>query len=134
VPGETLAEVNLMSMCGLHPRLRGALVGQFAAVELTSSPGSDRLVRAMSRLGRGPATIRFYDEHVEADAVHEQIIRRGVLAPLLAAEPELAADVVFGMRAFAMLGERLSAVLLRCWADGRSSLRSTLPPPSGPAR
>jgi hypothetical protein len=65
--------------------------------------------------------------------VYEQIIRRGVLAPLLAAEPELAADVVFGMRAFAMLGERLSAVLLRCWADGRSSLRSALPPPSGPA-
>jgi hypothetical protein len=134
VPGETLAEVNLMSMCGLHRRLRGALVGQFAAVELTSSPGSDRLVQAMSRLGCGPAAVRFYDEHVEADAVHEQIIRRGVLAPLLAAEPELAADVVFGMRAFAMLGERLSAVLLRCWADGRSSLRSALPPPSGPAR
>jgi hypothetical protein len=126
VPAETLAEVNLMSLCGLHRSLRGALVGQFAAVELTSSPGSDRLVRALRRLGCGPAAIGFYDEHVEADAVHEQVVRRGVIAPMLAAEPELAADVVFGIRAFGVLGERLSELLLRCWADGRSSLRQPL--------
>lgn len=123
VPAETLAEVNLMSLCGLHRSLRGALVGQFAAVELTSSPGSDRLVRAMRRLGCGPVATGFYDEHVEADAVHEQIIRRGVLGPMLAAEPALAADVVFGMRAYAMLGDRLSRLLLDRWSAGRSSLR-----------
>ena len=134
VPAETLAEVNLMSLCGLHRRLRGALVGQFAAVELTSSPGSDRLVRAMRRLGCGPAAIRFYDEHVEADAVHEQVVRRGVIAPLLADEPGLAADVVFGIRAFGMLGERLSQLLLGSWTAGRSSLRSALPPRGGPVR
>ncbi|MGW5643034.1 hypothetical protein ACWEV3_31360 [Saccharopolyspora sp. NPDC003752] len=33
--------------------LRGALLGQFATVELTSSPGPDRLVQAMRRLGLG---------------------------------------------------------------------------------
>jgi hypothetical protein len=127
VPGATLAEVNLMSLCGLHRSLRGALVGQFAMVELTSSPGSERLVRAMRRLGCGPAAIRFYDEHVEADAVHEQIIRRGVLDPMLAAEPDLAADVVFGIRASLMLGDRLGEHLLGCWNAGRSSLRRALP-------
>ena len=37
-PAEVLAEVNLMSMVGLRRSLRGALVGQFAVVELTSSP------------------------------------------------------------------------------------------------
>ncbi|MET0190855.1 MAG: iron-containing redox enzyme family protein [Pseudonocardia sediminis] len=126
VPAATLAEVNLMSLCGLHRSLRGALVGQFAVVELTSSPGSDRLVRAMRRLGCGPASIRFYDEHVEADAVHEQIVRRGVLDPLLAAEPGLAPDVVFGMRASALLGDRLSDLLLEAWSQGRSSLRRPL--------
>jgi len=126
VPGQTLAEVNLMSMCGLHRALRGALVGQFATVELTSSPGSDRLVKAMRRLGLGPAAIRFYDEHVEADAVHEQIIRRGVLAPMLAAEPELAADVVFGIRASLLLGDRLAEHLLGCWDRGVTSLRRPL--------
>jgi hypothetical protein len=127
VPGATLAEVNLMSLCGLHRSLRGALVGQFAMVELTSSPGSERLVRAMRRLGCGPAAIRFYDEHVEADAVHEQIIRRGVLDPMLAAEPDLAADVVFGIRASLMLGDRLREHLLGHWSAGRSSLRRPLP-------
>jgi hypothetical protein len=123
VPGATLAEVNLMSLCGLRRSLRGASVGQFAMVELTSSPGSERLVRAMRRLGCGPAAVRFYDEHVEADAVHEQVVRRDVLTPLLAAEPDLAADVVFGIRAALFLGERMQDLLLDAWERGGSSLR-----------
>ncbi|NMH96214.1 iron-containing redox enzyme family protein [Pseudonocardia acidicola] len=127
VPAATLAEVNFMSLCGLHRSLRGALVGQVAVVELTSSPGSDRLVRAMRRLGCGPAAIGFYAEHVEADAVHEQIIRRGVLDPLLAAEPALAADVVFGIRASLLLADRLSDLLLDHWGRGESTLRAPLP-------
>ena len=131
VPGATLAEVNFMSLCGLHRSMRGALVGQFAMVELTSSPGSDRLVMAMRRLGCGPAAVRFYDEHVEADAMHEQVIRRGVLGPMLAVEPELAADVVFGIRAGLMLGERLSELLLDRWGRNESSLRRPLPPTKG---
>jgi hypothetical protein len=118
----TLAEVNFMSLCGLHRRLRGALIGQFAMVELTSSPGADRLVRAMRRLGCGPDAIRFYDEHVEADAVHEQMIRHGVLAPVLAAQPQLATDVVFGIRASVLLGDRLSDRLLGSWHNDASSL------------
>jgi hypothetical protein len=126
-PAQTLAEVNLMSMCGLHRALRGALVGQFATVELTSSPGSDRLVRAIARMGFGPETSAFYVEHVEADAVHEQLMRRGVLQPLLAAEPELAPDVVFGIRASTFLAEQFEHRLLTAWAAGRSSLRHALP-------
>lgn len=127
VPAPALAEVNFMSLCGLHRGLRGALVGQFATVELTSSPGSDRLVKAMRRLGCGPAAIRFYAEHVEADAVHEQLIRRDVLAPLLAAEPQLASDVVFGIRASGHLASHLEDLLLDHWRHGESSLRWPLP-------
>jgi hypothetical protein len=126
-PAETLAEVNLMSLCGLHRGLRGAIVGQFATVELTSSPGSDRLVRAIARLGFGPEVSGFYSEHVEADAVHEQVVRRGVIAPLLAAEPHLAADVVFGVRASTFLADRLGQRILAAWAAGESSLRAPLP-------
>ena len=126
VPAATLAEVNLMSLCGLHRRLRAALVGQFAVVELTSSPGSHRLVRAAERLDAGPATVSFYREHVEADAVHEQVVRRGIIAPLLTAEPELAGDVVLGIQATNLLADRLSDHLLPAWADGRSSLRRAL--------
>jgi hypothetical protein len=126
-PAETLAEVNFMSLCGLRRALRGALVGQFATVELTSSPGSDRLVRAMRRLGLPDAAIAFYAEHVEADAVHEQLVRRGVIAPLLAAEPALAADVVFGIRASGLLADRFGERLLACWADDRPSVLQPLP-------
>jgi hypothetical protein len=137
-PADTLAEVNLMSLCGLHRSMRGALVGQFATVELTSSPGSDRLVRAMRRLGLPDAAVEFYAEHVEADAVHEQLVRRGVIAPLLAAEPTLAADVVFGIRASGLLADRFADRVLTCWAQGRSSLLHPLPdaapPRPGPAR
>jgi hypothetical protein len=125
-PAPVLAEVNFMSMAGLHRALRGALVGQFAVVELTSSPGSARLVAAAQRLGCGPATVEFYSEHVEADAVHEQIVRTGIIAPLLAADPGLAADVVFGVQAANHLDERLGEHVMDAWAAGRSALLQPL--------
>jgi hypothetical protein len=125
-PAETLAEVNFMSLCGLRRALRGALIGQFATVELTSSPGSDRLVKAMRRLELPDAAVAFYAEHVEADAVHEQLVRRGVIAPLLAAEPALAADVVFGIRASGLLADSFGAHLLDCWTHDRPSLLQPL--------
>ena len=37
IPAVTLATVNLMSMFGLHRRLRGAIVGHLALFEMTSS-------------------------------------------------------------------------------------------------
>jgi hypothetical protein len=122
-----LAEVNFMSLCGLHRALRGALIGQFATVELTSSPGSDRLVRGMRRMGLPDAATEFYAEHIEADAVHEQLIRLGVIGPMLATEPELAAEIVFGIRASSFLGDRFGAWLLDRWSADRSSLRTALP-------
>jgi len=126
-PAPVLAEVNFMSLAGLHRSLRGALVGQFAVVELTSSPGSARLVAAAERLGLGPATVGFYAEHVEADAVHEQVVRHGIIAPLVAGDPAMAADVVFGMQAATLLDERLGEHVLTAWSAGRSALVRDLP-------
>lgn len=54
-PAPLLATVNLMSLFGLHRALRGALVGHFACVEVTASPGSRRLAKAMRRCGAGAA-------------------------------------------------------------------------------
>ncbi|MBL1084423.1 iron-containing redox enzyme family protein [Streptomyces actinomycinicus] len=125
-PAEMLAVVNLMSLFGLHRELRGALVGHFADVEITSSPGSRRLAEAMRRTGAGPAAEFFYDEHVEADAVHEQVVRHEVIGGLLDEEPELAADVAFGIDATEYLEDRLSRRLLAHWRAGRSSLRTPL--------
>ncbi|MFE6041173.1 iron-containing redox enzyme family protein [Streptomyces sp. NPDC056452] len=112
---EMLALVNLMSLFGLHRRLRGALVGHFAAVEITSSPASRRLAHAMKRTGAGPAAEFFYTEHVEADAVHEQVVRRDVIGGLLDDEPELAADIAFGVTATSCLEDRLADRLLADW-------------------
>ncbi|MFD3611021.1 iron-containing redox enzyme family protein [Streptomyces atroolivaceus] len=110
-----LALVNQMSLFGLHRRLRGALVGHFAAVEITSSPASRRLAQAMKRTGAGPAAEFFYTEHVEADAVHEQVVRRDVIGGLLEDEPELAADIAFGITATSCLEDRLGDRLLADW-------------------
>ncbi|MGX1135278.1 hypothetical protein RKD49_007468 [Streptomyces glaucescens] len=120
---EALATVNLMSLFGLHRSLRGALVGHFAAVEITSSPGSRRLAEAMRRTGAGPAAEHFYDEHVEADAVHEQVVRHDVIGGLLDEEPYLAPDVAFGIDATSHVEDRLADRLLADWRAGRSSLR-----------
>jgi hypothetical protein len=121
---EALATVNLMSLLGLHRALRGALVGHFAAVEITSSPGSRRLAEAMRRTGAGPAAEHFYDEHVEADAVHEQVVRHEVIGGLLAEEPHLAPDIAFGIDVTGHLEDRFGDQLLDAWRTGRSSLRT----------
>lgn len=122
-PPTMLAVTTMMSLFGLHRAWRGALIGHFAAVEATSSPASARLADALRRCGAGPAAQRFYDEHVEADAVHEQLVRREVVAGLLAEEPDLEDDVVFGIRATALLEDRLTAQLINAWSTRQSALR-----------
>ncbi|MEU0035075.1 iron-containing redox enzyme family protein [Streptomyces sp. NPDC006333] len=126
-PAPLLATVNLMSLFGLHRALRGALVGHFACVEVTSSPGSRRLAKAMRRCGAGPAAEHFYAEHVEADAVHEQVVRHDVIGGLLADEPELEADIAFGCAATLLLDDRLAAHIEAAWDQGLSTLRTALP-------
>ncbi|MFI8568048.1 iron-containing redox enzyme family protein [Rhodococcus sp. NPDC078407] len=122
VPAQTLAWVNLMSLFGLHRGLRGATVGHFAATEITSSPGSQRYVDGLRRLQAPAACIAFYAEHVEADAVHEQVLRHDVVGNLLRDEPELEADVVFGMRALDFVENELADHVMSRWSAGRSSL------------
>jgi Iron-containing redox enzyme len=123
VPAESLAVVNLMSLFGLHREHRGAAIGHFASTEITSSPGSRRLVDALERLGAPDACVRFYREHVEADAVHEQVVRTDVVGDLVSREPVLDRAVVFGIRAHLLVEDRLADHLMRCWTSGRSSLR-----------
>jgi hypothetical protein len=126
VPAAALASVNLMSLFGLHRELRGAAVGHFASTEITSSPGSRRLVQALQRMGAPEPCVRFYREHVEADAVHEQVVRTDVVGDLVSREPELESDVIFGIRARDVVEDRLADHLMDCWKSGRSSLRRPL--------
>ena len=124
VPAQSLASVNLMSLFGLHRGSRGATVGHFAATEITSSPGSRRFVAALQRLGAPEPCVAFYREHVEADAVHEQILRHDVVGDLVRREPDLEADVVFGMRAFDLIEGALGDHILSAWNADESSLLS----------
>ena len=73
IPAVTLATVNLMSLFGLHRRLRGAIVGHLAAFETTSPIPNSRYAKGLRRLGLGEDALDFFDEHVEADSVHENI-------------------------------------------------------------
>jgi hypothetical protein len=126
VPGAALASVNLMSLFGLHRAFRGAVIGHFAATEITSSPGSRRLAEGLARLGAPQPCIGFYREHVVADAVHEQVVRADVVGDLVSGAPELATDVVFGIRARDVVEDRLADHVMSCWEAGRSSLLSPL--------
>ncbi|MDX6278552.1 MAG: hypothetical protein QOJ72_2680 [Nocardioidaceae bacterium] len=96
VPIEVLEQNNAMSLFGLNRRLRGAALGHLAAFEATSSMPSRRMAQGFARLGLAQELIDYYDEHVEADAVHEQLAVRTICAPLIEAEPALLPDVVFG--------------------------------------
>jgi hypothetical protein len=127
LPGVTLATVNLVSMLGLHRRLRGALAGHLAVFEMTSSIPNRRYGNALRRLGADPAAIDFYDEHVEADAVHESIAAWDLADALARSEPELAGDVLFGARALLALEARWASHLLDSFRSGRSSLLAPLP-------
>lgn len=126
VPAESLAVVNIMSLFGLHRRLRGAAIGHFAATEITSPPGSRRMVEALRRMEAPEECVAFYHEHVEADAVHEQVVRIDVVGDLAEREPHLEQDIVFGMRAFELLENRLADCLMRSWQAGETSLRRPL--------
>ncbi len=126
IPAVTLATVNLMSRLGLHRRWRGAIVGHLALFEMTSSQPNRRYGDALRRHGFGPRATAFFDEHVEADAVHEAIAAVDLAGGLVRAEPELAGDVLWGARTLAALESRWAGELLAAWDAGRTSLLAPL--------
>jgi hypothetical protein len=124
VGAPTLAVNNLMSYFGLHRRRRGAILGHLAAYEMTSSLPNRAYGNGLRRLGGDAAATAFYDEHVEADAVHEQIAAHDLCGSFAAAEPELAGDVLWGARCALAVDNRWARSVLGAWENGRSSLRT----------
>jgi hypothetical protein len=122
LPGITLATVNLVSLLSLHRRLRGAAMGHLALFELTSSVANRRYGNGLRRLGFGAVATDYYDEHVEADSVHDMIATHDVVGQLVQQEPALAGDVLFGARSLALVEGRFAAHLLQAWRERRSSL------------
>jgi hypothetical protein len=123
IPGVTLATVNLMSLFGLHRRMRGSAMGHLAAFELGSARPNRLYGDGLRRLGHGEDVTRFFDEHVEADSVHDMIATYDLAGSLAHQEPALATDIVFGARALGALDERWARVVLERWRSGATSLR-----------
>ncbi len=124
-PAITLAANNLMSLFGLNRRLRGAIVGHLAAYEMTSSQPNRLYSRGFRRHGYGEDATEYFDEHVEADAVHEQIAGRDLAGGLVESDPRLLQDVVFGAAAGLAIDALMTAHIMEAWESGRSSLRAS---------
>ncbi|WP_134767585.1 iron-containing redox enzyme family protein [Nocardioides sp. 1609] len=110
-----LEQNNALSMFGLHRRLRGAALGHLAVFEATSSVPSRQLAQGLARLEFPDAMVEYYDEHVEADAVHEQLVLHDVCAALVAAEPDQHDEVLFGAWTCLDLEGRTADALFDDW-------------------
>jgi hypothetical protein len=129
VPAVTLAVSNTMSLFGLHRRWTPALLGHLAVFEMTSSLPNRRYGNGLRRLGYPATTTLFYDEHVEADAVHEQIAAHDMCGGYAHDHPESTRDILFGAACALAVDNAASTYLLEKWNAGSSALlpaRSTV--------
>jgi hypothetical protein len=122
-PAVAFTAVNTMSLFGLHRRWRGAIVGHLALFEMTSSLPNRRYGDALRRLGFGREATLFFDEHVTADAVHENIAAVDLAGGLVRQAPELAGDVLWGALVLDHVEARWARALLRAWRAGETALR-----------
>ncbi|WP_231600023.1 MULTISPECIES: iron-containing redox enzyme family protein [unclassified Salinibacterium] len=126
-PAITLASFNMISLFGMNRRLRGAIAGHLAAFEMTSSIPNGLYARGFRRLGFGKNVTEYFDEHVEADAVHEQIAARDLAGGLAESEPALLSEIFFGARACLLIDDWVGEHILESWMAGESSLRKPFP-------
>ena len=122
LPAVTLATTNLISMFGLHRRLRGALVGHLASFEMNSVAPMGRYSSWLESLGVPIEGRRFYEVHVEADEVHQHIALDDLVGGFLEDEPAQASAVIFGARAVALVESAFADHVVSAWKGNRSSL------------
>ncbi len=122
VPAASLAISTTATMLGQQRRLRGAAAGHLTAIEATSSLPNRQLAQGVRRLGLADAAAWYFDEHVEADAVHEQVATRDLCAGLVAQQPELLESVLFGAAVSLWVDDRAGAAALDAWESGGSAL------------
>jgi hypothetical protein len=118
---ETFASVNVMTLFGLHRRLRGAALGHLAALEMTSTMPNRRYGNGLRRLGHDVTATAYFDEHVEADAVHEQVASVDLCGSFARAEPALARDVLWGAACCLTVDRLAGTALLSAWSRGTTA-------------
>jgi Iron-containing redox enzyme len=122
LPAVTLATTNLISMFGLHRRLRGALVGHLASFEMNSVGPMARYSAWLGSLGVPARGRRFYDVHVEADEEHQYVAVDELVGGLLEVEPDQAGAVLFGAKSVALVERVFADHVVSAWRDDRTSL------------
>ncbi|PWH06489.1 iron-containing redox enzyme family protein [Brachybacterium endophyticum] len=115
-PLEILEQDNAMSMFGLNRRLRAASLGFLAAFEATSSAPCRKIAGGLARLGFPPQMAAYYTEHVEADAVHEQLAVRNICEPLLQESPDHYPNIYFGAWTCLHVEDRYATRMLEEWS------------------
>jgi hypothetical protein len=115
ISGTSLAGANVMSLFALNRRLLPAGLGHFAAFEASSALPSRRIASGIERLGLPHDVAAYFHEHVEADAVHEQVAARDVCGSYVAGHPEHRESVLFGAACLLHLDALSGAELLARW-------------------
>jgi hypothetical protein len=105
-----------MSLFALNRKWLAAGLGHFAVFEASSALPSRRVASAIERLGLPEAVATYFHEHVEADAVHEQIAAREVCGAYVADHADQREVVLFGATCALHLDALSGAELLSRWA------------------
>ena len=120
VPSATLSNLNVARMFILHRRWRAALAGHVTQQILHAEAHTGDLASYESE---GGVTDRHRWAKVHVDAVAHVAVLDQLIGGVLADEPALSDDVVFGARAYAYLETTFVTRVLSAWVNGRSSLR-----------
>ncbi|MFF1819321.1 iron-containing redox enzyme family protein [Kribbella sp. NPDC058245] len=124
VPAVTLAISNVMSLFAMHQRWTPALLGHLAALEMTSTLPNRQYAAGAARLGATDAQSRYFTEHVEADAVHEQIAAHDLCGSYVREHPAATGEVLFGAACSLALDNLFAEHLLTSWNAPESALRA----------
>ena len=76
---------------------------------------SRKIAGGLERAGFPPAVAAYFHEHVEADAVHEQVASSDICGAMVAENPSLRDDVLFGAASCLLLDELSGGELLERW-------------------
>lgn len=94
---------------------------------MTSSQPNRFYSNGLRRHGFNQDVTWYFDEHVEADAVHEKTVGRDLAGGLFETEPELLAEIYFGAAAAIALGATSATRTMEAWESGASSQLAPLP-------
>jgi hypothetical protein len=101
---------------------------------MTSTLPNRQYAAGAIRLGASEDEARYFTEHVEADAVHEQIAAHDLCGSYVQQHPEAIADVLFGARCSLAIDDLFAHHLLTKWDQRPDASRQPARTPRYQAR